>query len=277
MGVMATSWPTLRAPNQSGPHARWLLGQNLVSILRWAGTANSAKHPRKVLLRFESAGDGDIKNSYLGLAQHLLCTLHPLAQDKLVRCLACRLPKHPRKVSWAQLRRVRHLGYSQLVFHLRVHQLFDQAQACRTQTSSQLPHRAVLACIGINQSGGDSLLNGIQKQSPTRKPRNSFRIDRLDQRSQSCVSHSAPMAEFNSAAYFFTGGSQGGIGNAEKQTLLVAASNPSFRMTRMKSHFTCLESYALHGRTPRPNLDGAVPQHHSENMFILHSHIGLSD
>jgi hypothetical protein len=35
--------------------------------------------------------------------------------------------------------------------------------------------------------------------------------------------------------------------------------------------------YALHGRTPRPNLDGAVPQHHSENILILFSHIGLSD
>jgi hypothetical protein len=85
------------------------------------------------------------------------------------------------------------------------------------------------------------------------------------------------MAEFNGAAYFYTGGSQGGIGNAEEQTLLVAASNPSFRMTRKKSYFTCLERYALHGRTPRPNLDGAVPQHHSENMLILHSHIRLSE
>jgi hypothetical protein len=85
------------------------------------------------------------------------------------------------------------------------------------------------------------------------------------------------MAEFNCAAYSLTGGSQGGIGNAEEQTLLVAASNPSFRMTRKKSYFTCLERYSLHGRTPRPNLDAAVPQHHSENMLILYSHIGLSD
>jgi hypothetical protein len=85
------------------------------------------------------------------------------------------------------------------------------------------------------------------------------------------------MAEFDYAAHFLTGGSQGGIGNADEQTLLVAASNPSFRMTRKKSYFTCLEPYALHARAPRPNLNGAVPQHHSENMFIQHSHIGLSD
>ena len=59
--------------------ARWLLAQNLVSILCRAGTADPAKHPRKVLLRFESARDGDIKNPHLGLAQHVLCTLYPLA------------------------------------------------------------------------------------------------------------------------------------------------------------------------------------------------------
>ena len=86
-------------PNQSGLDTRWLLAQNLVSILRRAGTANPAEHARKVLLRFEPACDGDIKNPHLGLAQHLLCTLYPLAQDKLVRCLACRFPEHPRKMS----------------------------------------------------------------------------------------------------------------------------------------------------------------------------------
>ena len=86
-------------PNQSGLDTHWLLAQNLVSILRRAGTANPAEHARKVLLRFESACDGDIENPHLGLAQHLLCTLYPLAQDKLVRRLACRFPEHPRKMS----------------------------------------------------------------------------------------------------------------------------------------------------------------------------------
>src|SRR5215469_9689014 len=105
-----------------------------------------------------------------------------------------------------------------------MHQLCNRPQACWTQSSSQLPHRAVLACKGINQCGGNRLLNGIQKQSPTRKPRNSFCIDCLGQRSQSHVNHSAP-AEFNCPAYSLTAGSQGGIGNAKEQTLLVAASN----------------------------------------------------
>jgi hypothetical protein len=45
----------------------------------------------------------------------------------------------------------------------------------------------------------------------------------------------------------------------------------------MKSHFTGPERYALHRRPARPNLDGAVSQHHSENMLILHSHIRLTD
>jgi hypothetical protein len=85
------------------------------------------------------------------------------------------------------------------------------------------------------------------------------------------------VAEFNRTASSVASGHQGSIGNAEEQTLLVAGSNPSFRMTRKKSYVTYLERYAPHGRTPRPNLDGAVPQHHSENMLILHSHIRLSD
>jgi hypothetical protein len=40
-----------------------------------------------VLLCFESARHGDIKNPHLDLAQHLLCTLYPLAQDKLMRAM----------------------------------------------------------------------------------------------------------------------------------------------------------------------------------------------
>ena len=65
-------------PNQWVLDTRWLLAQNLVSILCRAGTADPAKNARKVLLGFESARDGDIKNPHLGLAQHLLCTLYPL-------------------------------------------------------------------------------------------------------------------------------------------------------------------------------------------------------
>jgi hypothetical protein len=86
--------PVMRiAGNQPGPDARWLLAQNPESILRRAGTADPPEHARKVLLGFESARHGDIKNPHLGLAQHFLRALYPLAQDKLMRALACRLPK----------------------------------------------------------------------------------------------------------------------------------------------------------------------------------------
>src|SRR5215469_7016897 len=55
------------------------LAHNLVSILRRAGTADPSEHPRKMLLRFESACDGDIQNTRLSLAQHLLRTLYSVA------------------------------------------------------------------------------------------------------------------------------------------------------------------------------------------------------
>ena len=62
-----------------GPDARWLLAQNLVTILPGASTADLPEHPGKVLLRLEATRHGDIKNPHLGLAQHLLGTLYPLA------------------------------------------------------------------------------------------------------------------------------------------------------------------------------------------------------
>ena len=78
------------------------LAKNLVSILRRARTADPSEHPREVLLRFESARHGDIKNPHLGFAQHLLGTLYPLPQDKLVRALAGRLPKHLQEMRCAE-------------------------------------------------------------------------------------------------------------------------------------------------------------------------------
>src|SRR5262249_455277 len=149
-----------------------------------------------------------------------------------------------------------------------IHQLFNRPQTRWPQSASQRPHGAPLTCIGIDQCSGDRLLDGIQKQSPTREPRNSFSIYRLEQRSQSRVDHFAPVAEFRRAPYSLEGGSQGSIGNAEKQTLLVAGSNPSFHTTREKSHFPCLEGYSSHCGTLQAHLNKAGPQHHAENMFI---------
>src|SRR5215510_2563936 len=163
-------------------------------------------------------------------------------------------------MSRAQVHRLRHFDEGQLLFNPGMHQLFNRAQACRTQSASQRRGGAALACKGIDQGGGNRLLDGIQKQSATRKPQNSFSIYGLDQRSQSRVAHFAPVAEFNRAAYSFAGGTQGSIGNAEEQTLLVAGSNPSLHMTREKSHFPFLERYSSHRGTLRAHINEAGPQ-----------------
>src|SRR5215469_1039241 len=127
--------------NQSGVDARGVLAQGIVSILRRACTANPAEHPRKVLLRFESARHGDIKNPHLGFAQHLLGTLYPLAQDKLVRALACRVAKHFREMRGAEPHGLRKFAEAQLVFHLRVDELFHSPQAGGAEPASIRPYR----------------------------------------------------------------------------------------------------------------------------------------
>jgi hypothetical protein len=155
--------------------------------------------------------------------------------------------------------------------------LFDPPQACRAEAPSQGPHGAALTCIGIDQCGGNRILDGIQKQSATRKTRNAFGIYRLDQRSQPCVNHLAPVVEFNRTAHTLAGGPQGSIGNAKEQTLLVTGSNPSFRTTREKSHFSRLERYSSHCGTLQAHLDEAGPQHHPENMLVLDLHVRFFD
>src|SRR6516225_11661477 len=142
---------------------------------------------------------------------------------------------------------------------------------------SQRPGGTSLACIRIEQCGGNRLLDEIQEQSATRKARNAFRIYRLDQCSQPCVNHLAPVAEFNRTAHTLAGGPQGSIGNAKEQALLVTGSNPSFHTTREKSHFSRLERYSSHHATLQAHLDEAGPQHHPENVLVLDLHVRLSD
>src|SRR6516225_9130025 len=142
---------------------------------------------------------------------------------------------------------------------------------------SQGPLGAAHACIGIDQCGGNRMLDGIQKQSATRKPRNAFSIYRLDQRSQPCVHDLAPVAEFDRTTHTLAGGPQGSIGNAKEQALLVTGSNPSFHTTREKSHFSRLERYSSHHATLQAHLDEAGPQHHPENVLVLDLHVRLSD
>jgi hypothetical protein len=85
------------------------------------------------------------------------------------------------------------------------------------------------------------------------------------------------VAEFTRAAVFIAGGPQGSIGNAEEQTLLVAGSDRSFHATRKKSHLPCLERHSSHCRTLQAYLNEAGPQHHAENMLILHLRLRVSD
>jgi hypothetical protein len=106
--------------NRPGPDAGWFSAQNLVPILSRAGTADPAEYPREVLLRFETARHGDIKNPHLGLAQRLLCTLYPLPQDKLIRALAGRLPKHLQEMRCAEPCTLCHFVEGQLFFDLCV-------------------------------------------------------------------------------------------------------------------------------------------------------------
>ena len=81
-----------------------------------AGSTQMTEHSRKVLVGFETAGHGNIQDTRSGCAQHLLRTLYSVACYTLVRCLPCRLAKHPRKVCSAQFRRLCYLAKSHLVF-----------------------------------------------------------------------------------------------------------------------------------------------------------------
>lgn len=62
----------------SGDRMALAFTQNLVSILGRAGSARLSEHLRKVLLRFEAAGHGDIQDARLRRAQHILRPLQQL-------------------------------------------------------------------------------------------------------------------------------------------------------------------------------------------------------
>src|SRR5262249_28792162 len=104
----------------------------------------------------------------------------------------------------------------------------------------------------------------------------SFGIHRLDERSQPHISHFAPVTRFSRAADSLAGGSQGSIGNEQEQTLLVAGPNPSFHATWKKAHFASLERYSSRCGTLQADLNEAGPEHHAENMLILHLHMRRS-
>ncbi|HEX8881657.1 MAG TPA: hypothetical protein VF749_16565, partial [Candidatus Acidoferrum sp.] len=60
--------------------------RKMAAIFSRASPAHLAEGARKVLLRFESARHGDIKNPHLGRAQHFFSALDPNTQDKLMWC-----------------------------------------------------------------------------------------------------------------------------------------------------------------------------------------------
>ena len=62
--------------------------QKFLAIFCRADSTHVAEHSRKVLLRFEAAGHGDIQHTRLCRAQHFLRTLYPMTQDKVMRALA---------------------------------------------------------------------------------------------------------------------------------------------------------------------------------------------
>jgi hypothetical protein len=69
------------------PSASRSLVQELLAIFCGAGSAHLAEHSCKVLLRFEAASHRDIQDTHLGCAQHLLRTLYPMAENKLMWAL----------------------------------------------------------------------------------------------------------------------------------------------------------------------------------------------
>ena len=61
--------------------------QKFMLIFCWADPAHPPEHSRKMLLGFKAARYSNFKHAHLGHLKHLLRTLDPMAQHKLVRAL----------------------------------------------------------------------------------------------------------------------------------------------------------------------------------------------
>jgi hypothetical protein len=66
-------------------------------------------------------------------------------------------------------------------------------------------HRTAPHCVTVDQRDGKRLLDGIQKQPPTRKARNSLRIDGRGKRTDSRVNQASHSAQFHAAIRSITG------------------------------------------------------------------------
>ena len=153
------SWICIGAPFRS------MVGPPFQPIFSRAGSTQLTEHSRKVLLGFEAAGHGDIQDTRLGRAQHLLRALYSVAQYKLVRRLACRLAKHPGKMSWAQIHRLRHLPKRQICLAVQfpVHNIIQSIRPTATvrDTSSHPP--CTLLILSGRKAGADKF-NQSSKQ-----------------------------------------------------------------------------------------------------------------
>ena len=69
----------IRRMNRLSSNHTSLIAHPLSSIFRRAGSAHLAEYPRKMLLSFKAAGDGDIQDTRLGHPQHFLRPLYPSA------------------------------------------------------------------------------------------------------------------------------------------------------------------------------------------------------
>ena len=105
--------PTLFHIPRSGIFARLLRAKTyrtpleLCAIFPWRDPTHLTKYPRKVLLRLKPASDSDVQRPHTALLEHLLRTLNAVMKDELVRAMPSGLAKHLRKMSDAQLSRLR--------------------------------------------------------------------------------------------------------------------------------------------------------------------------
>src|SRR5690349_7759906 len=115
-----------------------------------AGSAHPSEYPCKVLLAFETAGDGNIQDPRLGGAQQFFATLYPMSQDKLMRCLARGHAKHLREIRGAKARCLCHFSETCLVLNSCLHQLCNPSKARRTHSAAVCLDRGVPHCMVVD-------------------------------------------------------------------------------------------------------------------------------
>src|SRR5262245_21098262 len=161
---------------------------------------------------------------------------------------------------------LREVAEPQLVFHLRVHEVFHPSQAGGTEPASMHPYWSVAHSIPIDQCRSQSLLHRIEKQAPTWKPGNPFRIHGSKQRTQSRIRH-LPSGMQLYAPQSIARSYECSIRNADNQVLHIGGSNPLLRKGRAQPHFTRVERGQFQRGAPGAQLHGARPEQHAESVL----------